>query len=341
MHAPPHLARAFIPLFVFSLTQKTTYFDSVIETIAEWPDADVPTVSVVIDPRDLALIPASTFPGLPAHFFDLYKLEILAGSPLLRHTDAFRLRLPGSELARYLCRKSPNSLPAITFLDASTSSVDVDDVNLLLRSLPRLRHLILDGCGTLDEVTIEKWTEFGHDCLMINSGIELERVENERFASRSVTSLEPESPHSVRIEGITRGVSILPCVTALQTIALSAPPNADVNAQRRFLAAIQRGCSDAVTEFNERMHSARQERSQGWRTVRFAKHGEAGHVLGHSGYHRMAVVDDDEWATLDQVMDDERCPVVCLGGKWGSEGGIGHTEGCSHSIALDIWEDKL
>ena len=339
MHALPHLALAFIRLFAFFVGPKTTYFDNVIETLADWPEANLPTMSVVLDPRDVALVPPSS--NISVNFFDLYKLEILASSPLLKRTDAFRLRLPGCDLARFLCRNAPNSLPAITFLDASTSNVSVSDVNLLLRSLPRLRHLILDGCRTLDEVTIEQWAEFGRDCLMVNSGLKLEQVENERFAARSVTSLEPDSPTSAPIVGSTRGVSILPWVSGIQTIALSAPPNADVNAQRRFMAAFRRGCSEAATEFNNRMHSARQGRSQGWRTVRFAKHDEAGHTLGHSGYYRMAVVDDDEFARLDQVMDDARCPVVCLGGKWGSEGGIGHTEGCSHSIALDIWDDKI
>jgi hypothetical protein len=55
----------------------------------------------------------------------------------------------------------------------------------------------------------------------------------------------------------------------------------------------------------------------------------------------MMIIDDEEYATLETAMGEENCPVVCLGGKWESEGGIGHAEGCSHSIALDIWEDKL
>jgi len=176
---------------------------------------------------------------------------------------------------------------------------------------------------------------------MINSGLKLEQVENERFGSQSVTSLEPESEASAPIVGATRGVNILPWLSALQTIALSAPSNANVDEQRGFLAAFQRGCSEALAEFNDRVRSARQRRSQGWRTVRFAAHGEVGHTLGHSGYYRVVVVDDDEFARLDKVMDDENCPVVCLGGKWGSEGGIGHAEGCGHSIGLDVWEDKL
>jgi hypothetical protein len=338
MHTIPH-PRTGIHPSIFILTQ-TTYFDTAIEKLAEWPAADLPAISVILDPRDVDLVPASSLPNIPVYFFDLYKLEALSTAPLLKRTDAFRLRLPGCDIARFLCRHAPFSLPCITFLDASTSTVSVADVNLLLRSLPSLRHLILDGSGTLDEATISQWTEFGHDCMMINSGLKLEQEENERYASRSITSLEPESPASAPIVGITRGVSILPSVTALQTIALSAPPNTDVNTQRDFLAAFQRGCRNAVTEFNNRIHSARQGRSQGWRIVRFAVHGDAGHTLGHTGF-RMAVVDDDEFTRLAQAMDDKNCPVVCLGGKLGSEGGIGHAQGCSHSIALDVWEDKL
>jgi hypothetical protein len=212
----------------------------------------------------------------------------------------------------------------------------------MLRSLPHLRHLILDGSGTLDGASIDQWTEFGRDCLMVNNGVKLEQVENERFASQSLTSLEPESAASTPIVGSTRGVNIIPWVSNIRTIALSAPPNADVNAQRSYIAAFLRGWSGAMTEFNSRLRTARQGRTQGWRTLRFAMPDEAGHLLGHSGYHRMKIVDDDDdFARFGKVMDDDDCPVVCLGGKSGTEGGVGHAKGCGHSIGWDAWEDTL
>lgn len=322
------------------MTLKSTYFDSVISFLTNWPSLDLPTISVALDPRDVSLAPVINSPDTSVVFFDLYQLETLASSALLKRTDAFRLRLPGCELARFLCR-NPGSLPSMTFLDASTSHVSVADVNLMLRSLPNLRHLVLDGCGTLDEASIDEWVDFGHDCFMINNGVKLEEVENERFASQSLISLEPESTASPPIEGSTSGVNILPSVSGLRTIALSVPPRADVNAQQDFTAAFQRGWGKAMTEFNERLHAARQGRSRGWRVIRFAKPDEIGHLLGHSGYYRMAVVDDDGFAQLDKVKGDEDRPVVCLAGKLKTEGGIGHAEGCGHMIGREVWEDAM
>lgn len=295
---------------------------------------------MVLDPRDVALSPVVNSPGTSVVFFDLYQLETLASSALMKLTDAFRLRLPGCELARFLCR-NPGSLPSMTFLDASTSHVSVADVNLMLRSLPSLRHLVLDGCGTLDEASIDQWVDFGHDCFMLNNGVKLEEVENERFASHSLISLEPESTSSPPIVGSTRGVSILPSVSGLRTIALSVPPNADVNAQKDLSAAFLRGWDNAMTEFNDRLHAARQGRSRGWRVIRFAKPDEIGHVLGHSGYYRMALLDDDAFAQSDKMKDDEDRPVLCLAGKMKTEGGIGHAAGCGHMIGRAVWEDAM
>ncbi len=295
---------------------------------------------MVLDPLDAALAPVPNSPDTSVVIFDLYQLETLASSDLLKRTPAVRLRLPGCELARFLCRNA-GSLPSMTFLDASTSNVSIADVSLMLRSLPSLCHLVLDGCGTLDEASIDQWVDFGHDCFMINNGVKLEEVENERFASQSLISLEPESTASPPIVGSTRGVSIIPSVSNLRTIALSVPPNADVNAQQDFTAAFQRGWGKAMTEFNERLHAARQGRSQGWRVIRFAKPDEIGHLLGHSGYYRMVVLDDDAFAQLDKVKGDEDRPVVCLAGKLKTEGGIGHAEGCGHMIGRDVWEDAI
>lgn len=322
------------------LTPQSTYFDSVISHLCKWPSLDLPTVSVVLDPRDASLAPVASSPDISVIIFDLYQLETFASSALLKRTDAFRLRLPGCELARFLCR-NPGSLPSMTFLDASTSHVSVADVNLMLRSLPNLRHLVLDGCGTLDEASIDDWVDFGHDCFMINNGVKLEEVENERFASQSLTSLEPESTASPPIVGSTLGVSIIPSVSNLRTITLSVPPNADVNAQQDLTAAFQRGWDKAMTEYNERLHAAHQGRSRGWRVIRFAKPDEIGHLLGHSGYYRMAIVDDDGFAQLNKVKGDEDRPVVCLAGKLKTEGGIGHAEGCGHMIGRDVWEDAM
>lgn len=301
---------------------------------------DLPTFSVVLDPGDATLAPIANSPDTSVIIFDLYQIETLATSDLLKRTDALRLRLPECELARFLCRNA-GSLPSMTFLDGSTSRVSVSDVTLMLRSLPTLRHLILDGCGTLDEASIDKWVEFGYDCYMVNTGVQIEEVENERFASQSLTSLEPESSAFPPIVGSNRGVSIIPWVSNLRTIALSVPPNADANAQQDFAAAFQRGWGKAMTDFNDRLHAARQGLSRGLRVIRFAKPDEIGYVLGHTGYYRMVILDDDAFAQLDRVKGDEDRPVLCLAGSLKAEGGIGHAEGCGHMIGRDVWEDVM
>jgi hypothetical protein len=300
---------------------------------------DLPIFSVVMDQQDAALAPVHS-PDTSVVIFDLYQLETLATSDLLKRTDALRLRLPDCELARFLCRHA-GSLPSMTFLDASTSRVSVSDVTLMLRSLPSLRHLILDGCGTLDEASIDEWVEFGYDCFMINDAVDMEKAENERFASQSLISLEPESRSSPPLVGSTQGVSVIPLGSNLRTITLSVPPNADVNAQQDFAAAFQRGWGKAMAEFNDRLRAARQGRSRGRRVIRFATPDEIGYVIGHSGYYRMAVLDDDTFAQSDKVKGDEDRPVVCLAGNLKTKGGIGHAEGCGHMIGRDVWEDVM
>ena len=188
------------------------------------------------------------------------------------------------------------------------------DVLFFLRSLRCLRHLILDRCRTLDKAPIEGWAGFGHDCLMINSG------------------LRSQDEMSTSIIGSPSGASILPWSSELRTLALSAPPRTDTDAQRALVAAFQRGWSEAVMEFNNRLNDVRQSRSNGVQTLRFVYPGEARDPLD-----RMVV---DEFARLNKAADDDDCPVVCLAGQAGREGGVEHTEGCAHSIGWDIWEDE-
>ena len=94
-----------------------------------------------------------------------------------------------------------------------------------------------------------------------------------------------------------------------------------------------------MTEFNDRLRAVLQSRSKGVQTLRFALPSEVGgNSIGDSGHYGIVVADDDEFAHLDMAMD---CPVVCLAGQAGREGGIEHAEGCGHSIGWDIWEDIL
>jgi hypothetical protein len=301
---------------------------------------DLLTVSVVLDP----LVPAIS-PYQPVVIFDLLNLRILSSSLLLERTQAFRMRFPGCRYADLLCTNTP-SLPSITLLDLSTSNVRVSDVHTLLSDLRHLRHLVLDRCGTLDEATLKDWTKFGYDCMMIDSGLVLEELENERFArahgpaSFLPLPAEASSAAPFVVGRSRRAVSILPRTSSLRTLALSAPPRAEADTQRSLIVAFQCGWSEAVTAFNDRMRAARQSRSKGLLTLRFALPGEVGQPLGDAG-HPMVVVDDDEFARLDTVMDDRYCPVVCLAGQQRTQGTIGHSEGCGHLIGWDIWGDTL
>ena len=296
-----------------------------LEILARWPTSDILAVSVVMDLPD-----PSRFEHLDweqaefLNLLDILDLPLFLHSPLLERTRALRMRYLWCNIAYTLYLNQPliPSLPPLTFLDLSTSTVSVADVHFLLRNLRWLRHLILDGCGILDKAPIEGWAGFGHDCLMIDSG---SRLEDEMMSAST-------SP----IEGSPSGVSILPWSSELRTLALSAPPHTDADIQRALISAFQRGWGAAVIEFNNRLHAVRQSRLKGVQTLRFAYPGEA-----RDPTDRMMVVNDDEFARFNKFVDDNNCPVVCLAGQAGREGALEHSESCAHSIGWDIWEDTL
>ncbi|KAI0003836.1 hypothetical protein BJV74DRAFT_985566 [Russula compacta] len=311
------------------LDLKDARFERAFSILTHWPSSDLPAVSVILDLPVLSLISASDSPEQVVEFefldlFSIFNLHLFASSRLLERTHAFRMRFPSFQIASFLHMNRPPlpspPLPSVTLLDLSTCSLSVEDVHFLLVNLRCLLHLILDGCGILGDAPVEGWVEFGHECLMINSGSE------DETSVASTTSI-----------GSPSGVSILPWSSKLRTLALSVPPNTDADAQRALIAAFQRGWSEAVTEFKDRLRAVWRSRSRGVQTLRFALPGEVG-TISDSGYYGVVVADDDEFAHLDMAID---CPVVCLVGQAGREGGIEHAEGCAHSIGWDIWEDTL
>ncbi|KAI0003835.1 hypothetical protein BJV74DRAFT_489069 [Russula compacta] len=279
---------------------------------------------------------------LNGNLFDLFDLPSSVSSPVLERTHALRMRFVWCNIAHALYPNQPlgPSLPPLTFLDLSTCAISVNDVRFLLQNSRCLRHLILDGCDTLDNALIEGWAVFGHDCLMINDGLGLEyEISQAQLSPATVHVLasQPVAPTTPSVGSPSRA-SILPWSSKLRTLALSAPPHSDADAQRTLVAAFQRGWGEAVTEFNDRLRAVRQSRSKGVQTLRFVYPGEDGN---HTGYPGIVVVDDDEFAHFNKLIDIDDCPVVCLAGQAGREGGIEHAEGCAHSIGWDIWEDTL
>jgi hypothetical protein len=75
-----------------------------------------------------------------------------------------------------------------------------------------------------------------------------------------------------------------------------------------------RGWSSAVEVFNKRMHSVRQSCSEGALLLPFEFLGEYGGPVFERDrvLYGMMVVDDDDFAWLDMVLDEEPCLVVCL-----------------------------
>lgn len=228
--------------------------------------------------------------------------------------------------------RRPPALPRLTFLDLSTSRVTMADVSSLLRTLPRLRHLVLDHCGLLDGgADPSDWAVFAEHCLLAGDAQMLEHSLNTQLAEYGGAG------------PFLREVCVLPRALELRTLALSVPADLDADARRGLLDAFRRGWEKAAVVFNGSVCAARRRRGEvGVRTLRLPWPGEVCPALREHGLAgAMAVDDDDEFARLSVTRDGADCPVLCLAGQYGSEEGIEHAEGCGHSIGWDIWEDTL
>ncbi|KAH8984098.1 hypothetical protein EDB92DRAFT_1819189 [Lactarius akahatsu] len=306
-----------------------TYYDSVLETFAGWPSAELPVISVVED-----LVDDPT--GSSAQPLSSFYLDNLS-SPLLFLTRVLRLRIPRLEIVRFLrLSRWRLVLPRITFLDLSTCCLSDLDVSELLHSLPRLRHLVLDHCNLFDDAHTRDWAVFGHHCMLAGKDLNLERLVNRRLALGGASGTGGSHPREVRI---------LPRVSALLSLSLSVPAHVDADARRVLLAEFQRGWAEAATVFNGIVSAARRSRTEeGVVTYRFPWPGEAGSALPVREYSfvgMMVVNDNDEFSQLSEVRGAEGCPVVCLAGRSGKEEGIEHAGGYGHSIGWDIWQDTL
>ncbi|KAH9163054.1 hypothetical protein EDB89DRAFT_2234457 [Lactarius sanguifluus] len=262
-------------MFLFIFTQHT-YPDSVLETLAGWLSAELPTISVVED-----LVDDPT--GSSAQPLSSFHLDNLS-SPLLVLTHALRLRILGARLSASCALAAGGRSSRAFFLDL--------DVSKLLHSLPRLRHLVLDHCNLFDDAHTRDWAVFGHHCMLERKDLNLERPVNRRLAALGGAS-GPGGSH-------LRGVRILPRVSALRKLSLSVPAHVDADARRVLLAEFRRGWTEAVVMFNGIVSATWRSRTE----------------EGVYSFVGMVVVDDnDEFSQLSEVRGAEGCPVVCLAGR--------------------------
>jgi hypothetical protein len=309
-------------------------------------------LSIIHDPLDVPAFPAKGAEDVLIFSYPFY-LKLFISSEHLERTDSLRLRLTRMEVMHILY-ETPSISPPFRFLDLSTSTFSRADLLALLKNMPLLLHLLLDQCGTLDNASIQEWSTFGYSCMMLNDGFLLEDELNQRLglatsqaqlgASTSYPGVSSPSPQGNGRGVPPRKVTVLPQISALRTLALSIPPDADRDAgvdAHALIAAFQRGWSNAVGIFNERMHTVRQSRSEGALLLRFPLPNEVGDAVPELVDYGLVVVDDDDFARLDMVLDEGSCPVVCLAGSCGKEEGIEHVEGCAHSIGWDTWDDAL
>ena len=271
-------------------------------------------------------------------FAHLDNLQVLASSPLLRRTQALRLRIPGREFARFLSpRRRVPALPHITFLDLSTSRLSDSNVGNLLCNLSQLRHLIIDDCGLPDGTCAQDWAAFAHCCMLTRGDLDLERSLNRKrsmMARGGTFGAEGSRPREARI---------LPRAAALRTLSLSVPEHVDAEERLELLAAFRRGWAESLSMFNTAICAARRSRmEEGTVILRFPRPGEVVDELqGFQYFPEMVIVDDDdEFARLSEVRDTVDCPIVCLaGGGNRPSRDIKHAAGCGHSI-WGNWEDN-
>lgn len=128
---------------------KGAYFDTMLQSIAKWPRASLPALSVVQDPIDPTIAPTLRF-AQPIVFFHLSPVTDLAGSPYLSTVTHLRFRIPARSITRYLVAHK-RSLPSVELLDVSGTNVTETDLGNMLSQLSRLKHLVLDGCPIVSQ----------------------------------------------------------------------------------------------------------------------------------------------------------------------------------------------
>lgn len=132
-----------------------------IDHMARWPASPrMRHLSIIQDPLPSgAMAPRENF-AQPIVFFSLDVFRPFTKSPYAASVTHLRLRVPARPILVQLGH--PGSLPSLTFLDISTTSVGDAERMLppLLARHSKLQHIVLDECGLRQE----GWRELGRAC---------------------------------------------------------------------------------------------------------------------------------------------------------------------------------
>ncbi|KAH9858232.1 hypothetical protein C2E23DRAFT_719416 [Lenzites betulinus] len=220
MRFRPYVQRATYYQFL-----KGAYFDSTLLALSSWPEPALPVLSIVQDPLDPSIAPTNF--AQPLVFFRLDPLSTLAISPMADDLKHFRLRIPARQIARHL-HSALHSLPALGFLDLSTSNVMGHDVAGILGHLKDLQTLVLDGCPIVSQridVQLDagdpfiQWAELGEAMALAGVARATEREKKLRAWTEAYYAQEIATEAASTSKKVRRGRRGL----ATATISLRAP----------------------------------------------------------------------------------------------------------------------
>ncbi|TDL28042.1 hypothetical protein BD410DRAFT_712972 [Rickenella mellea] len=126
---------------------KGAYFDSALSCLSKWPNSTLRSLSVIQDPLDESATRNNRF-AQPLVFFSLEPFTALAGASCVARITSLRVRVPSRNISPFICAPL-HPFPGLELLDMSTCNVKAADVETLLASFTKLRHIILDGCSLL------------------------------------------------------------------------------------------------------------------------------------------------------------------------------------------------
>ncbi|KAJ7292913.1 hypothetical protein C8J57DRAFT_10055 [Mycena rebaudengoi] len=334
-----------------------SYFDSTLGCLARWPDSSLPTLSIVQDPMDPLQAPQKAF-AQPLVFFRLdSELSNLAQSPFLYSLTSLKFRIPSRQVAHSICR-SPLSLPSVELLDLSTCNVTSGDIiDILLPLLPRLKHLILDGCIVLrGEYRPEDWAAFGKSCAL--SGVTRSKVREKKLrqarletvpvarperkgrrgrrgVSTATVSLRASPPRESRVVGTAQGaaasnarVRIFPASPSLRSLSITLLPSIALEKHAEIRQEFEKGWFEGLSQILEIRGRLYKSSNLGTKIMMFAQEEE----LDESEEGLDGLVDVSNWE--DSV--DIGAPVLCFAGPSSSEA---HQSGCAHSLAWNVWKE--
>ena len=203
----------FLP-FVALILFQGAYFDSTLLSISRWPTVTLPTLSIIQDPPQPGMIVKRHAFAQPIVFFRLEPClsTLIHSTALSSSLTSLRIRIPARPVVQSLCTARaygavgphpPISLipPDLFFLDLSTCSILVNELNMLLVYFTSLRHIILDGCDIFrgDSLHEGEFKALGKHCALVG-------VVRARERERSLKSwMESRIIPDTRVNGSTGG----------------------------------------------------------------------------------------------------------------------------------------